>query len=100
MTATERKAEADWLAALAEPTRMAVIRHLASGEKIVTELAKLTKTEIVNVSHHLGVMRGAGVVKCVRAGRMMRYSLLGATAKGNEVELTHASGVRVLIPLI
>jgi ArsR family transcriptional regulator len=101
VTPPARKAEADWLSAFGDPTRIAIIRFLATGEKIVTELATLAKTEIVNVSHHLGVMRGAGVVKSVRDGRMMRYTLLGATATtNNEVEMTHASGVKVVIPLL
>ncbi|MBA4192586.1 MAG: hypothetical protein C0467_31850, partial [Planctomycetaceae bacterium] len=62
-------------------------------------LAKIAGTEVVNVSHHLGVMRDAGVVKCDRDGRFMRYSLLGATATAVEIVLTHESGMRVVIPL-
>ena len=99
MTTKARKDEADWLGAFADPTRIAIIRFLATGEKFVTELATMAKTEVVNVSHHLGVMRAAGVVKCERDGRMMRYTLLNAKGTANEVELTHPSGVRVVIPL-
>ena len=60
------RAEADWLAAIGEPTRLTIIRTLAIGVKTVTELAKACKSEVVNVSHHLGVMRAAGLVKCDR----------------------------------
>jgi len=84
------RAEADWLAAIGEPTRLTIIR---------TELAKACKSEVVNVSHHLGVMRAAGLVKCDRDGRFMRYSLLGASATATELELTHPSGTRTIVPL-
>jgi ArsR family transcriptional regulator, nickel/cobalt-responsive transcriptional repressor len=94
-----RRAEADWIAAIGEPNRLAIIRILAIGEKTVTELATGTNQELVNVSHHLGVMRSAGLVKSERDGRFMRYSLLGARAAGTELELTHESGARVTIPL-
>jgi len=93
------RAEADWLAAIGEPTRLTIIRTLAIGEKTVTELAKACKSEVVNVSHHLGVMRAAGLVKCDRDGRFMRYSLLGASATATELELTHPSGTRTIVPL-
>ncbi len=41
---------AAWLAAVAEPTRITIIRLLAAGEKTVTDLAKLSKIELVNTS--------------------------------------------------
>ena len=94
------RGEADWLAAIGEPTRLTIIRTLAIGEKTVTELAKACKSEVVNVSHHLGVMRTAGLVKCDRDGRFMRYSLLGASATATELELTHPSGTRTIVPLV
>ena len=62
-------------------------------------MAKALKIEIVNVSHHLGVMRGTGVVKCERDGRFMRYTLLGAKATATALELTHPGGMTVSIPL-
>ena len=77
---------------LASPPRIAIIRLLATGQMTVTDLAKGCRTEIVNVSHHLGVMRGAGLVEADRDGRFMRYSLLASRRLRSEVELTHASG--------
>src|SRR4051812_43055992 len=62
----DRKTLAEWLAALAEPTRLAVIAALAAGPKTVTELARVCKAEMVNVSHHLGVMKASGLVDSSR----------------------------------
>ena len=95
----DRRAEADWIAALGNLTRLAIIRALATGVKTVTELARECEDEIVNVSHHLGVLRGARLVACERDGRFMRYRLLGGEATATELELTHGSGARVIIPL-
>jgi DNA-binding transcriptional ArsR family regulator len=93
------KAQAAWIAAVGEPTRLVIIRVLATGVKTVTELAQACNTEIVNASHHLGVMRAAGLVEAERDGRFMRYRLLGASANGSALELVHSSGVKVVIPL-
>lgn len=93
------KPEADWLAAFADPTRIAILRLLATGEHTVSVMARELNIEIVNISHHLGVMRGAGVVKCERDGRFMRYTLLGAKATATALELSHPSGMRMILPL-
>jgi ArsR family transcriptional regulator len=67
--------------------------------KTVTELAKAAKTELVNVSHHLKILKAAGVVSVERDGRFMRYSLLGAKATAVAIEMAHESGARVTLPL-
>jgi ArsR family transcriptional regulator len=63
------------LSAFAAPTRLRIVDCLRTGTKCVTELSRLLDTEIVNVSHHLRVMRESGVVKAVRQGRQIYYSL-------------------------
>jgi ArsR family transcriptional regulator, nickel/cobalt-responsive transcriptional repressor len=93
------KAQAAWLGAFADPTRLAILRTLATGEKTVTELARACGVEIVNASHHLNLMKGIGVLTATRDGRFMRYSLVGATATATLLELTHESGIEVVIPL-
>jgi hypothetical protein len=52
---------ADLLQAIAEPNRIRIIECLWEGSKNVTELATLLDVKIVNVSHHLGVLRSAGL---------------------------------------
>ncbi len=66
---------ANLLQALAEPNRIRIIESLRSGSKNVTELAKMLNVEIVNVSHHLGVLREAGLVQDDKQGRFVHYSL-------------------------
>jgi ArsR family transcriptional regulator, nickel/cobalt-responsive transcriptional repressor len=66
---------ADLLAALAEPNRIRIIECLRTGSKNVTELARLLGVEIVNVSHHLGVLRTGGLVVDEKNGRFVIYSL-------------------------
>jgi len=66
---------ADRLQAIAEPSRIRIIECLLGGPRNVTELAKLVQAEIVNTSHHLGVLRSAGLVLDKKDGRFVIYSL-------------------------
>ena len=99
MPTKTQKAEAAWLAAFGEPTRLALLRALATGEKTVTQLAVACGAEMVNVSHHLSVLNDSGLVTVVRDGRFRRYALAGAAVGGGTLTLTHSSGVKVVIPL-
>jgi len=72
---TRAKALTDLLASLAEPNRLRIIEILKSGSKNVTELSTMLESEIVNVSHHLSVLRGTGLVQDKKKGRFVIYSL-------------------------
>ena len=50
-------------AALADPTRRAILARLAQGEATVSELAKPFEMSLPNVSKHLKVLRDAGLVE-------------------------------------
>src|SRR5205807_9608074 len=63
------------LKALADPERLRIINCLREGPRNVTELSGLLQAEIVNVSHHLGVLRHAGVVLDEKQGRFVVYRL-------------------------
>ncbi len=63
------------LRALADPERLRIINCLRGGPRNVTELASQLGAEVVNVSHHLGVLRHAGLVKDEKQGRFVVYSL-------------------------
>ena len=65
------------LQALAETNRIRIIDCLRTGSKNVTQLATMLNVEIVNVSHHLGVLRLAGLVEQEKKGRFVVYSLHG-----------------------
>ena len=49
-------------AALADPTRRAILARLASGEASVTELAEPFDMSLPAVSKHLKVLEGAGLI--------------------------------------
>ncbi|MGA2411314.1 MAG: metalloregulator ArsR/SmtB family transcription factor [Candidatus Binataceae bacterium] len=49
-------------AALADPTRRAILARLASGETSVTELAEPFKMSLPAVSKHLKVLERAGLI--------------------------------------
>jgi DNA-binding transcriptional ArsR family regulator len=66
---------AEMLQAIAEPNRIRIIECLRTGSMNVTQLAKALEVEIVNVSHHLGVLRNAGLVEDIKDGRFVVYSL-------------------------
>ena len=54
---------AEQLSALAAPERLKIVRFLRCGPRNVTEIAAMLDTQPVNVAHHMGVLRGAGIVK-------------------------------------
>lgn len=67
--------------ALADPTRLVVADALRNGgELCVCDLAWVTERSDKLVSHHVRQLRGAGLVRSRRDGKMVMYSLteLGA----------------------
>jgi len=63
------------LAALAAPERLRIIHFLGDGPRNVTEIARMLGTNAVNVCHHMGVLRHAGLVRSRKQGRFVFYSL-------------------------
>lgn len=65
--------------ALGEPTRLKVVKAIAAGGKkegeSVGDLCRMLGIEMVNLSHHLGVLRSAGILESTRHGRFQYYSL-------------------------
>ena len=62
--------------ALADPTRLAVAVALAEGgELCVCDLAWVVERSEKLVSHHVGVLKSAGVVHRRRDGKMVMYTL-------------------------
>jgi DNA-binding transcriptional ArsR family regulator len=62
-------------AALAHPTRRAIVRHLSTGPLTVTEVAAPHPISLAAVSKHLDVLEQAGLVHRTREGRVQRCSL-------------------------
>jgi ArsR family transcriptional regulator, nickel/cobalt-responsive transcriptional repressor len=57
------------LKALSEPDRLKIMQCLQDGPKNVSELAGLLDRELANVSHHLSVLRHAGLVQDQKQGK-------------------------------
>jgi ArsR family transcriptional regulator len=66
---------AERLKAVAEPDRLKIIQCLRGGPQTVSALAEMLDTPLANVSHHLGVLRHAGIVQRDKQGRCGVYSL-------------------------
>jgi DNA-binding transcriptional ArsR family regulator len=68
-------------AALADPTRWAILARLALGEADVSELMKLFKLSQPTISKHLKVLEGAGLVIRGRASQRRPRMLIAAPLK-------------------
>src|SRR5262249_30287474 len=62
-------------AALADPTRRAILARLARGQTSVSELAAPFAMSLPAVSKHLSVLEGAGLLTRERDGRVRRCRL-------------------------
>jgi DNA-binding transcriptional ArsR family regulator len=70
-------AYADAIAALADPTRRAVLERLRSGPQPVVEIARGLPVSRPAVSQHLRVLKEAGLVRERREGTRHFYSVDG-----------------------
>ena len=70
--------------ALTDPTRRAIVEHLARDELTAGEVAALFDTARPGISRHLRVLREAGVVEAEAVGQRRVYWL--APAALDEVE--------------
>jgi DNA-binding transcriptional ArsR family regulator len=68
-------------AALADPTRRAILHRLASGDATVSELADPLPISIQAVSKHLKVLEGAGLITRGRKAQLRPSHLEGAPLK-------------------
>jgi DNA-binding transcriptional ArsR family regulator len=65
-------------AALADPTRRAILERLADGEATVNELAEPFPITVQAVSKHLRVLERAGLIERRRAAQLRPSRLRGA----------------------
>jgi DNA-binding transcriptional ArsR family regulator len=64
------------LKTIAHPTRLAIIDLLDQHKQLpVNEVCKLLETEQSIISHHLINMRTRGLLKAIKAGNSVLYSL-------------------------
>ena len=63
------------LAALAAPERLKIVRLLAGGTHTVTEITAELASNPLNESHHQTVLKHAWLIRGVKRGRFVDYSL-------------------------
>ena len=68
-------------AALADPTRRAILNRLAGGEATVTELAEPFPITVQAVSKHLGVLERAGLIERGRTAQLRPSRIRGEPLK-------------------
>jgi ArsR family transcriptional regulator, lead/cadmium/zinc/bismuth-responsive transcriptional repressor len=75
------EAHAERASALGDPTRLTLAAALREGEELcVCDLAWIAERAQNLVSHHMRVLRTAGLVESRREGKMVMYSLTDAGA--------------------
>ncbi len=68
-------AMADFLKALADPTRLKVIQALRHAELCVCDLTSLVGISVSGLSHQLRYLRNKNIVKFRKEGKLAYYSL-------------------------
>jgi DNA-binding transcriptional ArsR family regulator len=66
---------ADKMKVLSDVTRLFVLEELLAGPRIVSELNAALKIDQSLLSHHLKVLRDAGLVTTRREGKAVRYEI-------------------------
>lgn len=63
------------LQALADPTRRAIVKLLGAGDLAAGDIAAHFAISAPSISHHLNVLKGAGLIQSERRGQSIVYSL-------------------------
>ncbi len=64
-----------FLKAVADPERLRIVQCLREGPRTVGEIAQLLNAPLANASHHLKLLRRAGIVTGSKEGRFVSYAL-------------------------
>lgn len=72
---TLRRFKAEIFQAIGHPTRLAILETLQEGERTVGALIERLGIEQANLSQHLAVLRGRGLVVNRKEGNRVFYSL-------------------------
>src|SRR5262245_46835397 len=93
------------LAALAAPERLRIVRFLAVRSRTVTQIASMLEIPAVNVSHHLNVLKLAGLIRGKKRGRFVDYTLcpgvhVDRSIGGRSEELLNLGCCRLELPSV
>lgn len=61
--------------ALGDPVRWAIVRELRAGTRCACELSDIAEVSPTLLSHHLKVLRDAGLIAGTKHGRWVDYTL-------------------------
>ncbi|MGH2992740.1 MAG: ArsR/SmtB family transcription factor [Solirubrobacterales bacterium] len=81
--------------AFASPVRLELLDLLAQAPRTVDEIARASDQSTANASQHLQALRAAGMVRRVREGASVRYSIAGDEALRLWLALRDASVARL-----
>lgn len=65
----------DFFKAVADPARVKIMMLLAKREMFVSEICQHFKMKQPSISHHLNILKKAGIVKDRKEGKEVYYSL-------------------------
>ena len=82
----------DTIRALADPTRREILRMLREKDLAAGEIAARFDMTAPTVSHHLSVLKEAGLVQAERNGRSVVYSIDTTVVQEFLGELMHFFG--------
>jgi DNA-binding transcriptional ArsR family regulator len=85
------QARADQFRALADPVRRALLERLVAGPAGPGELARAMALPRVNVSHHLSVLAGAGLIEQRQRQAAVRPEALTGLRRYFDLALTTAA---------
>lgn len=97
----QSKSCADQLKALSEPLRLRIVDILRCSAMTVGEIAHALDTELVTVSHHLKILKQAGLIESERNGRFIVYRLRNDVLQnvaGSEKQFLNLGCCRIEVP--
>jgi ArsR family transcriptional regulator len=88
-----------FFAALADPTRLAILRELAGADQVCAcDFTSCCDVRQPTVSHHLRVLREAGIIESERRGTWIYYRLTPGAADRLKAFSAELEGRGQLIP--
>ena len=85
------------LRALGDPVRWSIVSGLRGGTRCACELARVAGVSAPLLSHHLKVLRNAGLVTGARRGRWIEYTLDEGAMESLRARLDVAGGDEVVM---
>lgn len=87
------------LQALAHPTRLAIVRELVGADQVCAcDFTSCCDVSQPTVSHHLRILKEAGIIESQRRGTWIDYRLVPAAAERLRGLAAELSGAPAVIP--